>query len=1102
MVRKICSDKKKLTLAQLVFDFASNLKSYLKNSDVRTYLKIFCSENEIQNYIEGTNLSLMEKLYDVDKSNFLILREIYALKILGAKSKIDFLKDYSEEQFKYITNLDMTDSKLIACAGSGKTRSIIGRMRFLVSHGFATKDEIFMITFSKDAANDFQRKVESMYPDYETYFKLKNFSTIDSMAKSILCKVRAHKSDNVETLSIALRNYLMELVNMVSKSEVSTSGKSEILHETDSYKITSFHEVSTSGKSEIEALRKIKNIKYLFVDEAQDLNEVQYDIICCLKKLLGTICELVGDPNQNIYQFRRSDSEFLVNFDAKVYELTLNFRSSEEIIEYCEKIKPIQTSQSKSAKGLHGPKVITISKSSADLRKLILLWLRTYSKKPNHNLSDVAIICPTRGIKSFDSIGLSVFFNYLKLNGIPVRQLYDESGLNDERKRKVGREEGAVNLLTYHGTKGLEFDVVFVMDFYHKLFNINPDESEHKINQFLTYVACSRAKRYMFVCTYTDMHGGCLNHWITKIPRPMYFIDSNPIIPKLEYRQDMSKPEINGITELLGELPDTYLDKIHDMLKITYIGTDGNDIVEDDSGNNTKKTNPYTRKMYEDFSNIDRCGDETLFGIFCEQLLYLQHNLSKKLNPIDRPLIKHILERQLVKIEDNQTCKLLKKYIYNKGLSWKKFDAVKHTMPEHIVKLIESTFSRNLDLTEYVVCGNEFVEVIDLNSNSIRKAYTKYINPQSYNYDYKEILEDFFYLIVVEYAYNINHYHHICDKGREKTDLLLNGKNMFEAMNNFFKEDFKDKTLDIDLKVIYHNLDLMGAIDFVEKSKDKDETIVEVKCVKEISIKYYLQLFLYNFCYYYQKSSKRSLLYKNKFKIINLLTGLEHRFRIEIQPSEMMNFLIKIAEIGSLSFDKMNLVYDLETTDRITKCGPFDQKPSQATNPRSIYYYDQVQKKYFGRTYPEIIEIAIKDYDTGLVLIDTLVCPYGDIHPEVIRLTGIHKENLKFKPKLDLIRAVLEKKMASFKRCTMMAHNGSSFDNPIMLHYKLVDPTKVNFLDTLSLIPIHIPSANQLKSKSLGDIYKQLFGKTFDAHRAMNDVDALIKIMLALKIKI
>ena len=82
----------------------------------------------------------------------------------------------------------------------------------------------------------------------------------------------------------------------------------------------------------------------------------------------------------------------------------------------------------------------------------------------------------------------------------------------------------------------------------------------------------------------------------------------------------------------------------------------------------------------------------------------------------------------------------------------------------------------------------------------------------------------------------------------------------------------------------------------------------------------------------------------------------------------------------------------------------------------------------------------------------------------------------------------------------MMAHNGNRFDNGIILYDKLVDPQKISFLDTLSIIPIHLPNNMKLKSKSLGEIYFKLFNKKFDAHRAMNDVDALIEIMRYLKI--
>ena len=167
--------------------------------------------------------------------------------------------------------------------------------------------------------------------------------------------------------------------------------------------------------------------------------------------------------------------------------------------------------------------------------------------------------------------------------------------------------------------------------------------------------------------------------------------------------------------------------------------------------------------------------------------------------------------------------------------------------------------------------------------------------------------------------------------------------------------------------------------------------------------------------------------------------------------------------------------------------------------PRTIF--NKRGDKYYGNIYPKITEIAIKDYDTDMILINTLVDPQAPIDQEVQEKTHIRPDMVWGKPTINDIRCVLEKKMKSFVNCKMMAHNGSRFDNSIMLFDKLIDSKKVSFSDTLSIIPIHLPDHVKLHSKNLGKIYYSLFGRNFDAHRAMADVDALIEIMQHLKIK-
>lgn len=90
---------------------------------------------------------------------------------------------------------------------------------------------------------------------------------------------------------------------------------------------------------------KLYNSVYRFicVDEAQDLNNAQYNVI---KALCGTDFSnimLVGDKNQSIYAFNGSSSKymsesFVHDFQPRVYVLDKNFRSAKQIIQFSNKL--------------------------------------------------------------------------------------------------------------------------------------------------------------------------------------------------------------------------------------------------------------------------------------------------------------------------------------------------------------------------------------------------------------------------------------------------------------------------------------------------------------------------------------------------------------------------------------------------------------------------------------------------------------------------------------------------------------------------------------------------------------------------------------------
>jgi DNA helicase II / ATP-dependent DNA helicase PcrA len=84
-------------------------------------------------------------------------------------------------------------------------------------------------------------------------------------------------------------------------------------------------------------------LKYLIVDEYQDINPVQDKIISKLQAVSGCKVIVVGDDDQNIYNWRGSNNEFIINFHKKYNKedfenipLDVNYRSSDGITKLAE----------------------------------------------------------------------------------------------------------------------------------------------------------------------------------------------------------------------------------------------------------------------------------------------------------------------------------------------------------------------------------------------------------------------------------------------------------------------------------------------------------------------------------------------------------------------------------------------------------------------------------------------------------------------------------------------------------------------------------------------------------------------------------------------
>ena len=84
--------------------------------------------------------------------------------------------------------------------------------------------------------------------------------------------------------------------------------------------------------------------RFISIDEAQDLNEAQYAVICALCGDSFKNVMLVGDPKQSIYGFNTSSPKYMesfaVDFGAKKLDLTENYRSSLAVVEKARSLDP------------------------------------------------------------------------------------------------------------------------------------------------------------------------------------------------------------------------------------------------------------------------------------------------------------------------------------------------------------------------------------------------------------------------------------------------------------------------------------------------------------------------------------------------------------------------------------------------------------------------------------------------------------------------------------------------------------------------------------------------------------------------------------------
>lgn len=277
------------------------------------------------------------------------------------------------EQEKAIREIDH-NLQIIACAGSGKTEVITRRIaNILKSKPDVKPENIVAFTFTNKAAESMKKRIEDALEGYASHIDSMYVGTIHSFCKYILDnyteKFRGYKIlDTVKShlfveryykecgmsdlhLDCYPRNIILflecidKMVDAYADSDAWTQEQKDVL---DKYINCLYsHGYIDFSLMIFETLRQIdtnpaakdfiSNIKYLIVDEYQDVNDLQETLIRRFAEYGANIC-VVGDDDQTIYQFRGSNANNIITFSKRydnVHQIFLdkNFRCAPGIVD-------------------------------------------------------------------------------------------------------------------------------------------------------------------------------------------------------------------------------------------------------------------------------------------------------------------------------------------------------------------------------------------------------------------------------------------------------------------------------------------------------------------------------------------------------------------------------------------------------------------------------------------------------------------------------------------------------------------------------------------------------------------------------------------------
>lgn len=429
------------------------------------------------------------------------------------------------------------DLLVIAGAGSGKTTTMVAKVKYLVEIKKVNPQEILLISYTNKATEELEMRIQKGFGlpiSILTFHKLglqilnqKNKKTIKSDSQELIQKMildmwnqkkwklkiciwaRKYKSKKdlsklIHLTTIFIKNYKMKGKPNLESLKLSPFWKLFFQHIIEEYEQKMQKENWIDFEDMIEkASKEVENIsfpyRYVIVDEYQDISQDRFSLLLNLKEKFKFHLIVVGDDWQSIFGFSGSEINLFTQFQtyfpkSQQLKITNTYRNSQQLIDLAGKFVMKNSLQIKkqlfSSKQLNNPILLCPYQHSfsTELKKIL-----AYISK----------------LREFSTVFLlGRYHNDFKIEEYPYLQ-YRHSIIVSPLFPNL-----KIEFLTVHSAKGLGADEVILLNANRGIYgfptNKKTDSILKKVESIdksypyaeerrLFYVALTRTKNHVFI---------------------------------------------------------------------------------------------------------------------------------------------------------------------------------------------------------------------------------------------------------------------------------------------------------------------------------------------------------------------------------------------------------------------------------------------------------------------------------------------------------------------------------------------------------------------------------------------------------------------------